>query len=186
MPSPETPAESHPPDWLSFPPGTQLTVVKLAPDGSETTRYDGHVVAEHVPAPWLAVGATWISGSVHLNGLDFLPGDTLLEYFSPAHWFNAFAVYGPDGVHRGWYANVTYPATLDPRTDPPTLTWHDLFIDIVLLPTGEMTIRDEEELETAGVVRSDPKLHATVLEAEAELIRRAQARLFPFHDARGG
>lgn len=188
MRDPEPGDEVHHPDWLSFPPGTQLTIVKLAPDGSETTRYEGHIVAESVPAPWLALGATWVRDPVHLDGLDFVPGDTLLEYFSPAHWFNVFAVYAPDGVHRGWYGNVTYPATLDPRTDPPTLTWHDLFIDIILLPTGELTVRDEDELETdaSGVIRADPKLHGTILETRAELIRRAQARLFPFHEAREG
>lgn len=173
-----------PPNWTSFPPATEFEIVKLAPDGREAARYLGHVLAEPVAAPWLALGTTWVRDAVHLDGLDFLPGDTMLEYFSPADWFNAFAIYGPEGEHRGWYANVTYPATIDPATDPPTLTWHDLYLDVILLPDGTMTVRDEDELEAAGLAQSEPKLYAAIREAAAELIRRAEARVFPFHDAR--
>ena len=176
--------DEHPPNWTSFPPATEFSVVKLAPDGTEAARYVAHMLAEPVSPPWLALGTTWIRDPVHLDGLNFLPGDTMLEYFSPAHWFNAFAVYGPDGEHRGWYANVTYPATIDPATNPPTLTWHDLYLDVVLLPDGELTTRDEEELEAAGLETSEPTLYAAIRGAEAELIRRAHARVFPFHDAR--
>ncbi|MGI8642517.1 MAG: DUF402 domain-containing protein [Thermomicrobiales bacterium] len=186
MPNPYPGFEDHPPNWTSFPPATEFEVVKLAPDGTEAARYVAHMLAEPVPAPWFALGTTWIRGPVHLDGLDFFPGDTMLEYFSPAHWFNAFAVHGPAGEHRGWYANVTYPATLDPASDPPALTWHDLYLDVILLPDGNITVRDEDELAVSGLERSDPKLYAAVRDAKAELVRRASAKVFPFHDARGG
>lgn len=185
MPNPYPGHEEHPPNWTSFPPATEFTVVKLAPDGSEAAHYVAHMLAEEVSPPWIALGTTWIRDAVHLDGLDFLPGDTMLEYFSPGHWFNAFAIYGPEGDHRGWYANVTYPATIDPATHPPTLTWHDLYLDLIMLPDGSRTVRDEDELAAAGVERLEPELYTSIRAAADELIRRAGARLFPFHDARG-
>src|SRR5262245_23755898 len=104
--------------WAALRPGQALTVVKLDPDGAEVARYDGTVVAAGAP-PWVAVRAVWTRRLVELDGLRFVPGDTLIEYFSPVDLFNGFAVYAPDGGFRGWYANVTYPTRLGPATDPP-------------------------------------------------------------------
>lgn len=167
--------------WRGLRPGAALTVVKLGPDGSEVTRYPGTVIVAGAPAPWLAVRATWGPKPVALDGLRFVPGDTLHEFFSPVHPFNAFAVFAPDGILRGWYANVTHPTALDPATDPPTLIWHDLYVDLVALPDGRAAVRDEDELAEAGLAVTDPWLHAAILIARDELLRLFAARLFPFH-----
>ena len=109
----------------AWPDGTEplpLRVVKVAPDGAFVTDYRGEVVPGAAPAPWLCVVAVWDNRLVVLDGLEFHPGDRLLEFFSPTEWFNVFAVHAPDGVLRGWYANVTHPTRFDPATDPPTLT----------------------------------------------------------------
>ena len=166
--------------WPALPPGQPLTVVKWAPDGSEVTRYPGHVVAERVPAGWLAVEARWVNRPVHLDGLDFLPGDTMIEYFSPLARYNAFAVHAPDGTLRGWYANVTHQATLDPATDPPTLVWHDLYLDVIVLPDDTIVVRDHDELAESGLATSHPDTHAQILAAETDLLRLARAGEFPF------
>ncbi len=168
--------------WPDLPPGTALTVVKLAPDRSEVTRYPGSVVEAAAPPPWVAVRAIWVNRRVVLDGLAFETGDTLYEYFSPDHPFNAFAVIDPGGALRGWYANVTHPATLDPTTDPPTLTWHDLYLDLVALPDGTAVVRDEDELAEAAVAQLDPELHETIVAARDELLRRFAARTFPFNE----
>ena len=162
--------------------GTALTVVKLAPDGSEVTRYAGEVIDVGVPTPWLAVRARWINRRVVLDGLAFETGDTLHEYFSPVHPFNAFAVYSPEGRLRGWYANATHPTRLDPVTEPPTLYWHDLYVDLVVLPDGTTFVRDEDELAEAGLAVRDPALHDMIVGARDELRRRAEERDAPFHE----
>jgi len=170
--------------WPPLPPGTHLTVVKLDPGGEEVTRYPGVVVDARAPAPWLVVEARWVNRLVDLNGLRFATGDTLHEFFSPDEWFNAFAVFAPDGTLRGWYANVTHPTTLDPMTDPSTVFWHDLYLDVVALPDGAATVRDEDELAEADLATTDPALHATILAARDEILRRVAARAFPFHQRR--
>lgn len=165
--------------WDELTPGAVLTVVKLAPDGSEAARYPGEVVAVSRD-DWLAVRATWTYDHLALDGLEFHPGDTLLEWFSPTHPFNAFAVHAPDGRLRGWYGNVTLPARLDTRQNPLLLLWHDLYLDLIGLPDGTFTIRDEDELRDSGLRARDPALCERIVEARDELVRRFQSGLPPF------
>jgi uncharacterized protein len=167
--------------WSSLLPGARLTIVKLAPDGSEAARYQGEVVG-HREDSWVLVQATWTNRTIELGGLSFCPGDGLLEWFSPLHPFNAFAVFSPMDRFKGWYANVTHPARLNVTTDPPVLIWHDLFVDLVGLPDGSFTLRDDDELLDSGLADADPELHARILGARSELIRRFERWLLPFAD----
>ena len=176
------PAHGSGPTWPDLLPGTPLQIVKLAPDGTETTRYPGLVVEAGAPVPWVAVQATWTSRFHDLNGLHFVAGDTLHEFFSPREPFNAFSVWAPDGRLRGWYANVTHPARLETATDPFTLFWHDLYLDVVALPDGTTVVRDEDELAEAGIAATDPDLHALILSARDELLARRRAGDVPFHE----
>lgn len=171
--------------WSALPAGTELRIVKLAPDGHEVTSYPGEVLDAGAPLPWLVARADWILKPIALDGLTFVPGDLLHEFFSPEAWFNVFSVWSPDGDLRGWYANVTYPARLDTSTVPSTLYWQDLFIDVIALPNSTVTVRDEDELFEAGLATNDPALHATILTARDELLRRFAKRAFPFHEAGG-
>ena len=159
-----------------------MTIVKLAPDGAEAARYAGEVIVGLSWDSWIVVHATWTHCTVELDGLSFCPGDDLLEWFSPRQPFNAFAVLASAGQLKGWYANVTHPARLDPATDPPVLTWPDLYVDLVGLPDGSFTIRDDDELLASGLGDADPELHDRILKARAELIQRFERRLRPFTD----
>ena len=171
--------------WPDRRAGQRLTVVKLAPDGTFVTEYPGEVVAIDAPDRWLAVRAVWTNKLVVLDGLAFHPGDTLIEFFSPAAWFNAFAVHAPDGALRGWYANVTYPTTFDPAPAPPRLTWHDLYVDVVARPDGTYSVLDEDELADSGVATTAPELHARIVAGRDAILGHLQARAFPFDRASG-
>lgn len=166
-------------EWARIRSGTRINVVKVAPEGHEVTRYPGLVIA-HRDDGWVVVQATWTYRPVELDGLQFRPGDVLLEWFSPVAPYNAFAVHAPEGELRGWYANVTYPTRLDPDEDPPLLTWHDLYIDLVGLPDGSVTVRDEDELRDSKLEQGDPTLHSEIIAARDELLRRFAARIAPF------
>src|SRR4051794_30960678 len=122
--------------WPRIAAGTPLIIVKLDPNGREVTRYPGVVIHAGESEPWVAAQAVWVSREYDLNGLKFIAGDTLHEFFSPTDWFNLFSVFSPEGQLRGWYANVTYPTRLDAASDPFTLFWHDLYIDVIGLPDG--------------------------------------------------
>lgn len=170
------------PAWPPLARGTAVLVVKRAPDGGEVTRYPGIVAADAAPSPWLAVEARWTDRRVEMDGLVIDPGDTLREYFSPRHRFNAFAVFAPDGALRGWYANATHPASLDLAADPPLLIWHDLFVDVVALPDGRVTVRDEDELAESALLDRDPALHASILATREEILSLVSRCACPFHD----
>jgi predicted RNA-binding protein associated with RNAse of E/G family len=169
--------------WPDLPPGTPLTVVKLDPDGSEVTRYPGVVIDAGAPAPWVAVQAVWVSREYNLDGLLFIAGDVMHEFFSPADRFNVFSVFTPDGQLRGWYANVTHPSRLDSETHPMTLFWHDLYIDVIALPDGRIVVRDEDELEESGLRERDPDLYDAIVGTRDEIFARVQNRAFPFHES---
>lgn len=171
-----------PATWPPLASGATLQIVKLNPMGIEAARYPGVVMAEECPDPWIGLRATWVTPKLSIDGLRLVPGDRLHEFFSPVHPFNVFSVFSPEGALRGWYANVTFPTRLDPLTEPPTLIWHDLYLDLIALPTGETTIRDEDELADSGLAHWDPTLHATIVAACDELMRLYRAREFPFHE----
>lgn len=157
-----------------------VAVVKLAPDGSVVTEYPAEIVPGAAPPPWIAARAVWGNRLVVLDGLEFHPGDTLVEFFSPDHWFNAFAVHAPDGAFRGWYANVTYPTRFDGSVSPPRLIWHDLFVDVVAVPGGSPSVRDEDELAASRLAATSPALHARILAARDDILDRVESRDVPF------
>jgi predicted RNA-binding protein associated with RNAse of E/G family len=170
--------------WPQMVAGKPLIIVKLDPDGCEVTRYPGVVIDAGEPIPWVAVQAKWVSRDYDLSGLLFIAGDILHEFFSPVDWFNVFSVFAPEGELRGWYANVTYPARLDAKSEPAMLFWHDLYIDVVGLPDRRLVVRDEDELDQSGLQTGDPALHARIITTRDEIMRRCAAREFPFHETR--
>ena len=166
-------------------PGKNVVVVKLNPAGSEVARYPAMVRTEACPASWFSVEARWEMKRVDASGLIFEPGDTLVEYFSSDHWFNAFRVISPTGNVRGIYGNVTYPTTISTVGDEVVLTWHDLYLDVLRLANGSVLLCDEDELAESGLERTDAGLHARIVSTAAEMMALARAGTFPFHTQSG-
>jgi hypothetical protein len=154
----------------SLVPGQPVTVVKYDPSGTETTRYVATVTGTRAPAPWIEVEAAWTLRRVESAGLVFETGDTLREFFSAGHPFNAMAVFSPGGDLRGWYGNVTYPAFVVPGEDLVTLVWHDLFLDVVILPDGTAHLLDDDELAASGMAASHPDLAVAIEQARRDLM----------------
>lgn len=173
---------ANPALWQGLTIGQEVIVVKLDPHGTEVARYPGEVVSHDPENGWLALRATWTYKRIEIDGLVFEPGDELIEWFSPLLPFNAFAVLSSTGDLRGWYANVTYPAYLEPaeRSHLLTLVWHDLYLDLVGLEHGKFAVRDEDELADSSLETSSPRLHAEILEATEELVRRFKSCQIPF------
>ena len=153
------------------------TVVKLRPNGAEATRYAGARI--DAPEGWIAVRAQWVHGRMDLGYLVFEPDDWLDEFFAIERPYNAFALYRAAGAFMGWYCNVTHPTAVDGRT----ITWHDLYVDVIVYPDGRTLVLDEDELAESGLDEHDPALHARILNARDELLRLAAARAYPFSEA---
>jgi hypothetical protein len=153
------------------------TVVKLRPSGVEATRYAGTRI--DAPAGWIAVRAQWVHGRMDLGYLVFEADDWLGEFFAIEKPYNAFALYRASGVFAGWYCNVTHPTQVVGRT----ITWHDLYVDVIVYPDGRTLVLDEDELAESGLEQHDPALHASILRARDELLDLAAARAYPFSEA---
>ncbi|MCC6943984.1 MAG: DUF402 domain-containing protein [Thermomicrobiales bacterium] len=167
MDSPLRPADRL--TWANLAPGTEIEIVKLAPGGDEVTRYPGIIrAAPQNSEEWIVAEASWTRASLHVGELLFATGDRLLEYFSPSHPYDAFAVFSPAGELRGWYANVTWPSWMDLDGHQPVLYWHDLYVDLIALPDGSYTVMDEDELAAADV---SPALRAMIEAARDELVQ---------------
>lgn len=164
--------------WITLNPDSAIEIVKINPGGHEVTRYPGRVVTNLMPGQWLVAEAEWSRPELEISGLQFVPGDRLLEYFSPVHGFDAFAVFSPQRALRGWYANVTWPSWMAVR-DIPTVYWHDLYVDLIGLPDGSFVVLDEDELANATLADDVRRMIGT---SRDELIRRFQSRELPFTD----
>jgi hypothetical protein len=162
------------PDSVTFlanlAPGAVIAVAKQDPGGEEVTRYPATVIATAATAPWVELEARWTIHEVDVSGLIFAPGDTLREFFSPVHPYNAFAVYAPDGSLRGWYGNVTCPAFVKWEDGEPVLVWRDLYLDAVILPSGETILLDDDELDASGLPETHPAFAAAIGGARNDLL----------------
>ena len=170
---------------LGLAPGEQVHVVKLNPAGVEVAQYLAVVRAEVCPAPWFSVEARWAMKRVDASGLIFEPGDTLIEYFSSEHWFNAFRVISPDGVVRGTYGNVTYPAMVSDADGEVLIRWHDLYLDVLRLADGTVLLCDEDELAESDLERLDAELHSRIVATADVMLALARSGEFPFHSLTG-
>ncbi len=155
----------------------EWVVVKLRPDGSEAARY--RATGVDAPEGWVAARAVWTFGTVDIGYFTFEPGDVLYEYFSIDRPYNLFATYRPDRGLVGWYCNVTHPT----RVVDGVITWHDLWVDVLVLTDGSIVVVDLDELEESGVAASDPALYRTILDARDELVAMAERRAWPFSAA---
>lgn len=149
-------------------------IVKLRPDGSEATRYEG--VFLDAPAGWVAARAVWGYRRLDAGYLLFEPGDVLDEFFALERPYNAFALYRGGAELVGWYCNVTHPTMLHAGE----ICWHDLYIDLIVYPDGRLLVLDEDELDESGLEHSDPTLHGMILAARDELLALAAAGGYPF------
>jgi len=146
-----------------------ITVYKLDHAGREVWQYPGRVLARD-------------AGSIRLEGFYnredtavsyavFKRGDRLIETFYSDRWYNVFAVYDrDDGALKGWYCNVTRPATI---TDA-AVSSDDLALDVWVSTQGEATVLDEDEFAALPLPPADRAAARAALTQLLALARRGE------------
>lgn len=158
-------------------PGAKLTAIKLREDGSEAARWPVEVVPGQ--AGWLVVKTAWEHGHLDLGYMVWENGDVFREYYSVEQPLNAFAVFSADSRQfKGWYCNVSFPC----RVEHDTLSWQDLYLDVILLPGGEVLVLDEDELADSGLEARDPETYRMILDTRDRLLTMVAERAYPFSD----
>ncbi len=123
--------------------------------GREKTRYPGTIISRD--SHKIVLACEWPNlPVVSAYGVEFNPGDALIEHFYFDRWCNVMAIYGPR-VHaaidpeslKGWYCNITRPTILrkEEAGNPAEIEWQDLALDVWMSAQGDAQILDEDEFE---------------------------------------
>jgi uncharacterized protein len=149
-----------------------VTICKLDHTGNETWRYTGTILARSATS--ITVQAYFNLPDTVGEFLTFRRGDRYLEWFYTDRWYNVFEIHDvDDDALKGWYCNVTRPATWD----EDSISWSDLALDVWIDPRGNVFLLDEDEFEALPI---DMETRIQALRAIEDLRGRVNAREIPF------
>lgn len=147
----------------------------IKPFKRSTITYHADIL--HHDAESVVVRALWTRPAVDLGYVQVAAGDVLDEHFYTNRWYNIFAWYSAAGALRGWYCNVTLPATVSARG----VVSVDLELDLFVSADRRVLTRlDIDEFESRGYALNDPHVYQQGYAALAELEALATAGTGPF------
>ncbi|MDX3614200.1 MULTISPECIES: DUF402 domain-containing protein [Streptomyces] len=139
--------------------------VVLLKAGRTKIRYPARLLGDD--GTRIVVHARWATDGVRDFGfVRFEPGDVFTEYYWRDRWYAVKEVRDARGTLKGWYCDITRPATLSGGE----LVVEDLDLDLWRSADGTTVLRlDEDEFEESGLAESDPEAAAAAVAALDEL-----------------
>ncbi|MFF5186986.1 DUF402 domain-containing protein [Streptomyces sp. NPDC000345] len=139
--------------------------VVLVKAGRTKIRYTAELLADD--GTRIAVRAPWAGDGVRDFGfVRFETGDVFTEYYWRDRWYAVKEVRTATGALKGWYCDVTRPATLLGTE----LVVEDLDLDLWRSADGTDVRRlDEDEFAQSGLAGRDPEAAAAAVAALDEL-----------------
>ncbi|MET7604545.1 DUF402 domain-containing protein [Streptomyces avermitilis] len=134
---------------------SQVEVV-LVKSGRTKIRYPAELL--HDDGTRVTVRAPWAGDGVRDFGfVRFEPGDVFTEHYWRDRWYAVKEVRDGRGALKGWYCDITRPATLVGAE----LVVEDLDLDLWRSADGTAVLRlDEDEFAASGLAASDPRAAA--------------------------
>ncbi|MEU9881956.1 DUF402 domain-containing protein [Streptomyces phaeochromogenes] len=150
-------------------PARRLDIV-LVKAGRTKIRYPAELL--HDDGTHVTVRAAWAGAGVRDFGfVRFEPGDVFTEHYWRDRWYAVKEVRGPEGVLKGWYCDITRPASVSEGE----LVVEDLDLDLWRSADGTAVLRlDEDEFAESGLETTDPQAAAAARSALDELELRAR------------
>ncbi|WP_328556401.1 MULTISPECIES: DUF402 domain-containing protein [unclassified Streptomyces] len=113
------------------------------------------------------VRAPWAGDTVRDFGfVRFERGDVFTEYYWRDRWYSVKEVRDAAGVRKGWYCDITRPATVSGGR----VVVEDLDLDLWLSADGADVLRlDEDEFAESGLAVTDPAAAAAAEKALDDL-----------------
>jgi hypothetical protein len=144
---------------------TREVEVVLVKAGRTKIRYQSVLLADD--GTRIAVRAPWAgTGTRDFGFVRFEPGDVFTEYYWRDRWFAVKEVRDAAGALKGWYCDITRPATLSGTE----LVVEDLDLDLWVSGDGTDVRRlDEDEFAESGLADRDPRAAAAAVTALDEL-----------------
>ncbi|MEU9408954.1 DUF402 domain-containing protein [Streptomyces sp. NPDC048281] len=135
--------------------------VVLVKAGRTKIRYPAGLL--HDDGVRIAVRAPWAGDTPRDFGfVRFEQGDVFTEFYWRDRWYAVKEVRAADGTLKGWYCDVTRPATLDGGR----LVVEDLDLDLWRSADGTDVRRlDEDEFAESGLAERDPEAAAAAVAA---------------------
>jgi len=139
--------------------------VVLVKAGRTKIRYAAELLADD--GTRVVVRAPWSGDGVRDFGfVRFEPGDVFTEHYWRDRWYAVKEVRDAEGRLKGWYCDITRPATLSGTE----LIVEDLDLDLWRSADGTAVLRlDEDEFAESGLARTDPEAAAAAMTALDEL-----------------
>ncbi len=156
---------------VNSPDSARLLDVVLVKAGRTKIRYAAELLSDD--GTRLAVRAPWAGDGVRDFGfVRFERGDVFTEYYWRDRWYAVKEVRDSAGRLKGWYCDITRPATLSGAE----LVVKDLDLDLWVSADGSDVRRlDEDEFEESGLTVSDPPAASAAVAALDELEGLARA-----------
>jgi predicted RNA-binding protein associated with RNAse of E/G family len=121
-----------------------VTVQKCAPDGAPVLSYQAELAERWGHGARLL--ARWERPALDLGYTTFEAGDRFTEWFYSDRWYNVLEIRSAaDGALKGWYCNITAPATIG----QDAVVYRDLYLDVWVAPDGSTLVLDEDEFDAA-------------------------------------
>lgn len=150
-----------------------MRVYKLDADGNDVLHYDGDVQARG--ATWVHLRAVFQYGDVDMGFVTFNRGDIFDEWFYSDRWYNVFRVAdGDSGRLKGWYCNITRPATITETS----VRADDLALDVFITPDYRVHLLDENEFTALDLDETE----RAAAQAAVQQVKRAAAHRTPPFD----
>ena len=150
-----------------------ITVYKLDHEGHETWQYSGVMLDRDETR--LRLEALFNGPERDAGYVVWQHGDRFVEYFYTDRWYNIFEIHDAhNDAIKGWYCNITYPATL---TDD-SVSWRDLALDVWISPGGKEQLLDEDDF---AVLPIDAETRVQALAGLDDLRSQIVRREEPFN-----
>jgi hypothetical protein len=126
--------------------------VVLVKAGRTKIRYRAELL--HDDGTRITVRAAWAGDGVRDFGfVRFEPGDVFTEHYWRDRWYAVKEVRDARGTLKGWYCDITRPATVSGTE----LVVEDLDLDLWRSADGGTVLRlDEDEFAASGLAARDP------------------------------
>ncbi|MDQ0759553.1 DUF402 domain-containing protein [Streptomyces canus] len=143
----------------------QRVDVVLLKAGRTKIRYEAELLTDDgtritVRAPWAGEGFR------DFGFVRFEPGDVFTEHYWRDRWYAVKEVRSSDGTLKGWYCDITRPAS----RNGAELVVEDLDLDLWVSADGTDVLRlDEDEFAESGLAERDPEAASAAATALDEL-----------------
>ena len=148
-------------------------VRKFFYDGTPSYRWKGRVVEQDDEQ--MVLEAYFKGDFRDLGYVVFERDDQFIEFYYFNRWYNIFQIYSKTGVLKGWYCNITRPATLVDGE----VHFTDLALDLWARPDGTSLPLDVEEFEEMAAGVYSPEDTALARAAFDELLALHRAGRLP-------